>query len=45
MDNNKKGTLVGIFVFHEESNFLKIAGIVMVITAILIIGKDNAESE
>ena len=39
------GTLVGIFVFHEESNFLKIAGIVMVIAAILIIGKDNAESE
>jgi len=39
------GTLVGIFVFHEESNFLKIAGIVMVIAAILIIGKNNAESE
>ena len=39
------GALVGIFIFHEESNFLKIAGIVMVIAAILIIGKDNAESE
>ena len=39
------GTLVGILIFHEESNFLKIAGIVMVIAAILIIGKDNAESE
>ena len=36
------GTLVGILVFHEESNFLKIAGIVMVIAAILIIGKDQA---
>lgn len=39
------GALVGILIFHEESNFLKIAGIVMVIAAILIIGKDNAESE
>ena len=39
------GALVGILIFHEESNLLKIAGIVMVIAAILIIGKDNAESE
>ena len=36
------GTLVGIFVFHEESNFLKIAGIVMVIAAIFLIGRDDA---
>ena len=39
------GALVGILIFHEESNLLKIAGIIMVIAAILIIGKDNAESE
>lgn len=37
------GTLVGILIFHEESNFLKIAGIVMVIAAILLIGKSNTE--
>lgn len=36
------GTLVGIFIFHEESNLLKIVGIVMVIAAILIIGKSEA---
>ena len=35
------GTLVGILLLHEESNFLKIAGIVMVIAAILLIGKSN----
>lgn len=35
------GALVGIFIFHEESNLMKIVGIVMVIAAILIIGQDN----
>lgn len=39
------GSLVGIFVFHEESNFMKIAGIAMVIAAILIIGKDDAKQQ
>lgn len=39
------GALVGIFIFHEESNLMKIAGIVMVIAAILIIGKENANKE
>ncbi len=37
------GALVGILIFHEESNLLKIIGIVMVIAAILIIGRDNAK--
>ena len=36
------GTLVGIFIFHEESNLLKIIGIIMVIAAILIIGKEDS---
>ena len=35
--------LVGIFIFHEESNLMKIIGIIMVIAAILIIGKSDAE--
>ena len=39
------GALVGILIFHEESNLMKIAGIIMVIAAILIIGKDNAGRE
>lgn len=39
------GTLVGIFVFKEESNILKIVGIVMVITAILLIGKSSMEQK
>lgn len=39
------GSLVGIFIFHEESNFLKILGIIMVIAAILLIGKSGAEQE
>ena len=39
------GTLVGIFIFHEESNFMKIAGILMVITAILLIGRDETENK
>ena len=39
------GSLVGILLFHEESNFMKIAGIVMVIAAILLIGKSDAEQE
>lgn len=39
------GTLVGILLFHEESNFLKIAGIIMVIAAILMIGKSNTENQ
>ena len=40
-----KGSLVGILIFHEESNFMKIAGIIMVIAAILLIGKNDAEKE
>lgn len=36
------GTLVGIIIFHEESNFLKILGIVMVIAAIFLIAKDES---
>lgn len=39
------GALVGIFIFHEESNLMKIIGIVMVIAAILIIGKDDAKRQ
>ena len=39
------GSLVGILIFHEESNFMKIAGIIMVIVAILLIGKNDAEKE
>ena len=39
------GSLVGILIFHEESNFMKIAGIIMVIAAILLIGKNDAEKE
>ena len=38
------GTLVGIILFHEESNFLKILGIIMVITAILLIGRSDTVS-
>ncbi|MBQ6439065.1 MAG: EamA family transporter [Mogibacterium sp.] len=37
------GSLVGILIFHEESNFMKIAGIIMVIAAILLIGKSDAD--
>ena len=37
------GALVGIFIFHEESNLLKIVGIVMVVVAIIMIGKDDAK--
>lgn len=36
------GTLVGIIIFHEESNFLKIVGIGMVIAAIFLIAKDES---
>lgn len=36
------GTLVGIIIFHEESNFLKIVGICMVIAAIFLIAKDES---
>jgi drug/metabolite transporter (DMT)-like permease len=36
------GSLIGILIFHEESNFLKIAGIIMVIAAILIIGREDS---
>lgn len=36
------GTLVGIIIFHEESNFLKIVGIFMVIAAIFLIAKDES---
>lgn len=39
------GALVGIFIFHEESNFMKIAGIVMVIAAIILIGRDDAKRQ
>ena len=35
------GTLIGILVFHEESNLLKLAGIAMVIAAILLMGKES----
>jgi drug/metabolite transporter (DMT)-like permease len=35
------GCLVGILLFHEESNPAKIIGIVMVIAAILLIGKSD----
>ena len=35
------GTLTGIFIFHEESNFLKIAGVVMVLSAIVLISKSG----
>ena len=37
------GSLVGILIFHEESNLMKIAEIIMVIAAILLIGKSDAE--
>ena len=37
------GSLVGIFIFHEESNLMKIIGIIMVIAAILLIGKSDME--
>ena len=36
------GSLVGILIFHEESNLLKIAGIIMVIAAIVIIGRSDS---
>lgn len=36
------GALVGILIFHEESNFLKIVGIAMVVAAIIIIGKSDS---
>ena len=39
------GSLVGILIFHEESNLMKIAGIIMVVAAILLIGKSDAEQE
>lgn len=39
------GALVGIFVFREESNFLKILGIVLVIAAILIINSDKTTTD
>ena len=37
------GSLVGIIIFREESNLMKIIGIIMVIAAILLIGKSDAE--
>ena len=37
------GSLVGILIFHEESNLMKIAGIVMVIAAIVLTGKSDTE--
>jgi drug/metabolite transporter (DMT)-like permease len=37
------GSLVGIFIFHEESNLMKIIGIIMVIAEILLIGKSDME--
>ena len=37
------GSLVGILIFHEESNLMKIAGIVMVIAAIVLTGKSDSE--
>ena len=39
------GTLVGILIFREESNLMKIIGIVMVVTAILLIGMDSSGRE
>lgn len=36
------GTLVGIVIFHEESNLLKMVGICMVIAAIFLIAKDES---
>lgn len=39
------GCLVGIFLFHEESNLLKIIGIIMVVFAIILIGKENSAPE
>lgn len=38
------GTLVGILIFHEETGLLKLSGIVMVITAILLMGTDEQPS-
>ena len=38
------GCLVGILIFHEESNILKIVGIAMVIIAILLTGKNEESS-
>ena len=35
------GTLVGILIFHEESNLMKMIGIAMVIAAIVIIGRED----
>ena len=35
------GTLIGILVFHEESGLLKMTGIIMVISAILLIGESS----
>ena len=35
------GSLVGIFIFREEAGPMKIAGIIMVITAILLIGRED----
>ena len=37
------GSLVGILIFHEESNLMQIAGIVMVIAAIVLTGKSDTE--
>ena len=37
------GSLVGILIFHEESNLMKIAGIIMVIAAIVLTGKSDSE--
>jgi drug/metabolite transporter (DMT)-like permease len=37
------GTLVGILLFNEESNFLKMLGIAMVIAAIIIIAKEDSK--
>ena len=37
------GTLVGILIFHEESNLMKMIGIAMVIAAILMIGMDGTK--
>ena len=38
------GSLVGILIFHEESNLMKIAGIIMVIAAIVLTGKSDTEN-
>ena len=39
------GTLIGIFIFHEESNFSKILGVAMVIAAIFLIARNDSQDK